>query len=39
MQPPPPLFYGILAALVAGYLMLAEVTKRFFYAHLAPARR
>jgi hypothetical protein len=38
MQPPPPLFYGILAALVAGYLILAEATKRFFYAHLAHSR-
>jgi Mg2+-importing ATPase len=35
MQPPPPLFYGSLAALVLGYLLLAEVTKRFFYARLA----
>jgi Mg2+-importing ATPase len=38
MQPPPPLFYAILAALVVGYLVLAEATKRFFYAHLAQRR-
>ncbi|MGE5169862.1 MAG: magnesium-translocating P-type ATPase [Rudaea sp.] len=38
MQPPPPLFYAILAALVVGYLVLAEATKRFFYAHFAHGR-
>jgi Mg2+-importing ATPase len=29
---PPPLFYGVLAALVAAYLVLAEVAKRAFYS-------
>jgi Mg2+-importing ATPase len=39
MQPPPLLFYGILAVLVISYLLIAEATKRFFYAHLAPSQR
>lgn len=39
MQPPPLLFYGILVALVASYLLIAEATKRFFYAHLAASSR
>jgi Mg2+-importing ATPase len=39
MQPPPTAFYGILAALVVAYLVIAEVAKRVFYARLAPAPR
>ncbi|HSN22447.1 MAG TPA: cation transporting ATPase C-terminal domain-containing protein, partial [Usitatibacter sp.] len=31
--PPPPVFFGVLAALVAAYLALAEVAKRAFYRH------
>ena len=38
MEPPPAAFYGILAALVVAYLVIAEATKRIFYAHLAPKR-
>lgn len=32
--PPPASFYGILGALVLGYLLLVEVAKRLFYARL-----
>jgi Mg2+-importing ATPase len=39
MQPPPSLFYGILAALVVGYLLIAEGAKRIFYAHFAAVHR
>ena len=39
MQPRPLLFYGILVALVASYLVIAEATKRFFYARLASLSR
>ena len=39
MRPPPPAFYGILAALVVAYLAIAEAAKRIFYARLAPACR
>ena len=36
---PPPLFYGILVALVISYLMIANATKRFFYSHLVRSQR
>jgi Mg2+-importing ATPase len=36
MEPPPAAFYAMLAALVIGYLLIAEAAKRFFYARLAP---
>ncbi len=39
MAPPPPAFYAILGALVVGYLLIAEVAKRIFYARLAPRQR
>jgi len=34
---PPPLFFGVLAALVAAYLVLAELAKRAFYGLRASA--
>lgn len=38
-EPPPAIFFVWLAGLLAGYLTLAEVTKRFFYAHLTGTGR
>jgi magnesium-transporting ATPase (P-type) len=38
-MPPPPAFYGILAALAVAYLLIAETARRLFYAQLAPAHR
>ena len=35
--PLPPLFFGLLAGLVTGYLVLAEAGKRWFYRRLARA--
>jgi P-type Mg2+ transporter len=32
---PPPLFFAVLAGLVAAYLVLAESAKRLFYRHRA----
>ena len=34
-EPPPAIFFAWLAAMLAGYLVLAEVAKHFFYAHMA----
>lgn len=33
-EPPPAAFFGWLAAMLAAYLALAEMAKRFFHAHL-----
>ncbi|MET3494465.1 magnesium-translocating P-type ATPase [Variovorax boronicumulans] len=38
-EPPPAIFFVWLAGLLAGYLTLAEVTKRFFYARLTDTGR
>ncbi len=32
---PPPLYFAFLAVVLAGFLALIELAKRFFYAHLA----
>lgn len=37
--PPPALFFAWLAGMLAGYLALAEIAKRFFYARLAGSVR
>ncbi|MEN9879511.1 MAG: magnesium-translocating P-type ATPase [Pseudomonadota bacterium] len=34
-EPLPPLFFAILAGMVASYLMLLEIVKRRFYQHMA----
>jgi len=39
MQAPPPAYFAILGALVVGYLALAEVAKRVFYARFAQRAR
>jgi Mg2+-importing ATPase len=35
--PLPPLFFGLLAVLVASYLLLVEAGKRWFYKRLGTA--
>ena len=35
MRPLPAAYFAILVALVVGYLLIAETTKRVFYARLA----
>jgi len=37
-QPPPLIFYAVLAALVVGYLIIVELVKRWFYARVARRR-
>jgi len=37
-RPPPPEYFLILAGMVLTYLVLVEITKRIFYARLAPRR-
>ncbi len=36
-EPPPPLFFAVLAVLVAAYLVLAELAKRAFYQRARPS--
>jgi Mg2+-importing ATPase len=38
-EPPPAIFFVWLAGMLTGYLALAEVAKRFFYARLTGAAR
>jgi len=38
-ETPEPGFYGVLAVLVAVYLVVVEVVKRLFYRHMSAARR
>ncbi|MBB3176818.1 magnesium-translocating P-type ATPase [Variovorax sp. Sphag1AA] len=38
LEPPPPVFFAWLAVMVATYLVLVEVAKRYFYLHLTTTR-
>jgi Mg2+-importing ATPase len=38
LEPPPPVFFAWLAVMVATYLVLVEVAKRYFYLHLRSTR-
>jgi Mg2+-importing ATPase len=38
LEPPPPIFLAWLAGMVATYLVLVEIAKRYFYLHLASGR-
>jgi hypothetical protein len=38
LTPLPPLFLGLVAVIVAMYILSGELVKRIFYRHFEPAR-